>query len=94
MLGKRVILNPRWRLSAIPQMISAKSQPMTSQDVKAALDNPGITWVTLYGIHEAGLVAEMGEIFDLTPFCLKTFLTPPKGQPLNYSKTTSLSHSK
>ncbi|MFT4778491.1 MAG: magnesium transporter [Flavobacteriales bacterium] len=73
-VGKKGDFKPALEAISYTEENFSKSQPFTAQDVKAALDNPGITWITLYGIHEAGLVAEMGEIFDLHPLLLEDIL--------------------
>ncbi|MDG1260587.1 MAG: magnesium/cobalt transporter CorA [Flavobacteriales bacterium] len=52
----------------------SRSRPLTPADVKHILKNDGTTWITLYGIHEAGLVAEMGEILQLHPLLLEDIL--------------------
>lgn len=73
-VGKRGNFTPALdAISYSPESFS-RSQPLTPSDVRDTLKSEHITWITLYGIHEAGLVAEMGDILQLHPLLLEDIL--------------------
>lgn len=45
--------------------------PESAEDCAAYVDVPGLTWINVDGLHDAGCIARLGEIFQLHPLVLE-----------------------
>lgn len=81
--GERKLAQPNLSLIKYSESSCEVIESLHIEDISSSIEEKGIAWINIEGIHDTALVEKIGEIFHLHPLLLEDILNPQQRPKLD-----------